>query len=72
MVKKNKVVASSLQELDGKVISLKLDLAKQKGMLASKTKTSNTSKKKQIRKQIARLLTAKNIMLKKKTMEGRK
>ncbi|MDD3178616.1 MAG: 50S ribosomal protein L29 [Candidatus ainarchaeum sp.] len=60
MVKKRKIEYNSIEEIDNKVKKLKLDLAKHKGMLASKTKTNNTSKKGELKKEIARLLTKKN------------
>ncbi len=51
---------TNTQEIDDKIIELKLELSKEKGLLASKTKTVNSAKKKNLRKQIARLLTKKN------------
>jgi large subunit ribosomal protein L29 len=58
MVKKADL--SSNNEMDNKIKELKLELSKEKGLLASKTKTVNSAKKKNLRKQIARLLTQKN------------
>ncbi|MFA5746352.1 MAG: 50S ribosomal protein L29 [archaeon] len=60
MTKKNAVTLNSIQEIENKVRDLKLDLAKEKGLLASKTKSTNPSKKITLKKQIARLLTKKN------------
>jgi ribosomal protein L29 len=60
MVKKRKVELNSIESINQKVSELKIELAKFKGMLASKTKSNNTSKKKQLKKEIARLLTKLN------------
>lgn len=60
MTKKRAVAFNSLKEIESKVSELKIELAKEKGMLASKTKSTNPSKKTTLRKQIARLLTKKN------------
>ncbi|HOW29847.1 MAG TPA: 50S ribosomal protein L29 [archaeon] len=65
MTKKRAVAINSLKEIENKVSELKLELAKEKGMLASKTKSTNPSKKTTLRKQIARLLTKKNELVKK-------
>lgn len=70
MTKKRKIEVNSIQEIDNKINELKLELAKYKGMLVSKTKVTNTSKKKEMQKEIARLFTLKNSLLKKK--EGAK
>jgi len=70
MTKKKKIEVNSIQEIDNKINELKLELAKYKGMLVSKTKVTNTSKKKEMQKEIARLFTLKNSLLKKK--EGAK
>jgi large subunit ribosomal protein L29 len=59
MVKKNTENIDASQ-IDSKIKELKLELSKEKGLLASKTKTVNSAKKKNLRKQIARLLTIKN------------
>ncbi len=64
MTRKKAVAIASINEIDAKVNELKLELAKEKGMLASKTKSTNPSKKKTLKKQIARLLTKKNQLLK--------
>jgi ribosomal protein L29 len=75
MVKKNKVEYDSIEEIENKVSSLKLDLAKYKGMLVSKIKTNNTAKKSIMKKEIARLLTQKNLLEKNKivkVVEGKK
>ena len=64
MTKKKAVAINSIKEIESKVSDLKLELAKEKGMLASKTKSTNPSKKKTLRKQIARLLTKKNQIIK--------
>jgi large subunit ribosomal protein L29 len=66
MTKKRAVAINSLKEIENKVSELKLELAKEKGMLASKTKSTNPSKKTTLRKQIARLLTKKNELVKKR------
>lgn len=66
MVKKKKITQTSLAEIDEKIIKLKLELANFKGVLASKTKSNNTSKKKELKKEIARYLTKKNELVKKK------
>jgi ribosomal protein L29 len=74
MVKKTKVDLNSIQEIETKVSELKLELARYKGMLASKTKTNNTTKKSLIKKDIARLLTKKNDLAKeelKNKVEGK-
>ena len=65
MTKKRAVAFNSLKEIESKVSELKIELAKEKGMLASKTKPTNPSKKTTLRKQIARLLTKKNELIKK-------
>lgn len=65
MTKKRAVAFNSLKEIENKVSELKIELAKEKGMLASKTKSTNPSKKTTLRKQIARLLTKKNELVKK-------
>ena len=68
MSKKEKIDYSSLNSIDeinSTVKELKLELAKEKGMLVSKTKTVNSAKKKLLRKNIARLLTQKNKLIKK-------
>lgn len=75
MVKKRQIEYNSIEEIDNEVKKLKLDLAKHKGMLASKTKTNNTSKKGELKKQIARLLTKKNQLSKQtivSAVEGKK
>lgn len=64
MTKKRAIAINSIKEIESKVSELKLDLAKEKGMLASKTKSTNPSKKITLRKQIARLLTKKNQIIK--------
>lgn len=64
MTKKRAVAFNSLKEIESKVSELKIELAKEKGMLASKTKSTNPSKKTTLRKQIARLLTKKNELIK--------
>jgi large subunit ribosomal protein L29 len=71
MTKKKAVALNSMVEIENKVRDLKLDLAKEKGMLASKTKSTNPSKKTTLKKQIARLLTKLNA-LKKKQKEALK
>ncbi len=60
MVKKRKVELNTATAINQKVSELKIELAKFKGMLASKTKSNNTAKKKQLKKEIARLLTKSN------------
>jgi len=65
MTKKRALAFNSLKEIESKVSELKIELAKEKGMLASKTKSTNPSKKTTLRKQIARLLTKKNELIKK-------
>ncbi len=60
MTKKNAITINSIKEIEHKVGELKLELAKEKGMLVSKTKSTNPSKKTTLKKQIARLLTKKN------------
>ena len=45
MTKKRAVAFNSLKEIESKVSELKIELAKEKGMLASKTKSTNPSKK---------------------------
>ena len=57
MVKKRRVELNTVEAINQKVSELKIELAKFKGMLASKTKSNNTAKKKQLKKEIARLLT---------------
>jgi len=64
MTKKNAVTIKSIKEIEMKISDLKLELAKEKGMLVSKTKSTNPSKKSALRKQIARLLTKKNQLIK--------
>jgi len=75
MVKKKQVTLDSIDVIDQRIQELKLELAKYKGMLVSKTKVNNTSKKGIMKKEIARLLTKKNQLREKdiiKTLEGRK
>lgn len=69
MVKKNRLDLENLTEIENKIKELKLELANFKGLLASKTKSNNTSKKTQLRKQIARHLTLKNEILKKEKIK---
>ena len=57
MTKKKAITLTSITEIENKVRDLKLDLAKERGLLASKTKSTNPSKKNTLKKQIARLLT---------------
>jgi ribosomal protein L29 len=64
MVRKKNITTSNVSEIDDKIIKLKLELANFKGILASKTKSNNTSKKKELKKEIARYLTKKNNGLK--------
>jgi ribosomal protein L29 len=64
MVKKKKITLSNISEIEEKISSLKLELANFKGILASKTKSNNTSKKKELKKEIARYLTLKNQVIK--------
>lgn len=64
MVKKKNIDLESIQEIDAKIIKLKLELSNFKGLLVSKTKSNNTSKKKELKKEIARYLTKKNHLLK--------
>ena len=61
MVKKKQVTLDSIDVIDQRIQELKLELAKYKGMLVSKTKVNNTSKKGIMKKEIARLLTKKSI-----------
>jgi ribosomal protein L29 len=63
MVKKKNIDLESIQEIDAKIIKLKLELSNFKGLLVSKTKSNNTSKKKELKKEIARYLTKKNQLL---------
>jgi len=65
MVKKKSVVLNDVSEIETNVGKLKLELANFKGLLASKTKSNNTSKKKELKKDIARHLTKKNQLIKK-------
>ena len=65
MTKKKAVTLNSIPEIENKVKDLKLELSKEKGMLASKTKSTNPSKKTTLKKQIARLLTRLNAIKKK-------
>jgi len=64
MTKKNAITINSIKEIEHKVGELKLELAKEKGMLVSKTKSTSPSKKTTLKKQIARLLTKKNALIK--------
>lgn len=64
MVKKKKITLSNISEIEEKISNLKLELANFKGILASKTKSNNTSKKKELKKEIARYLTLKNQVIK--------
>lgn len=64
MTKKKAISYNSIAEIENKVMELKLELAKEKGMLASKTKSTNSAKKTTLRKQIARLLTKLNVLKK--------
>jgi ribosomal protein L29 len=65
MVKKKNVTLNNVSEIEEKIGKLKLELANFKGLLASKTKSNNTSKKKQIKKDIARHFTKKNEIINK-------
>lgn len=69
MTKKKAVTLNSIPEIENKVKDLKLELAKEKGLLASKTKSTNPSKKAMLKKQIARLLTKLNALKKKQKEE---
>jgi len=69
MVKKKEVTLNSIEEIDLKIQDLKLELAKYKGMLVSKTKVNNTSKKSIMKREIARLLTKKNELRKKEMIK---
>ena len=60
MVKKKRVELNTVEGINTKVTELKIELAKFKGMLASKTKSNNTAKKRILKKDIARLLTKRN------------
>ncbi|MDD4049425.1 MAG: 50S ribosomal protein L29 [Candidatus ainarchaeum sp.] len=64
MVKKKQVTLNNISEIEEKISSLKLELSNFKGILASKTKSNNTSKKKELKKEIARYLTLKNQLIK--------
>jgi len=64
MTKKKAVQLNTIPEIENKVRDLKLELAKEKGLLASKTKSTTPSKKITLKKNIARLLTKKNALLK--------
>jgi ribosomal protein L29 len=50
MTKKKAVTLNSVTEIENKVKDLKLELAKEKGMLASKTKSTNPTKKAALKK----------------------
>jgi ribosomal protein L29 len=65
MVKKKTITTDNVSEIENKVSKLKLELSNFKGLLASKTKSNNTSKKKELKKEIARHLTRKNELIKK-------
>lgn len=65
MVKKKRIDLENIKDIDSKIIALKLELANFKGLLVSKTKSNNTSKKKELKKEIARYLTKKNMLLNK-------
>lgn len=72
MTKKKAVAFNSIPEIENKVKDLKLELAKEKGMLASKTKSTSPSKKATLKKQIARLLTKLNALKKKQAEVSKK
>ncbi|MDD3244670.1 MAG: 50S ribosomal protein L29 [Candidatus ainarchaeum sp.] len=65
MSKKKSVVVATIEEANTKVTELKLALAKEKGLLVSKTKSVSPAKKRSLRKDIARVLTKKNQLIKK-------
>jgi large subunit ribosomal protein L29 len=65
MSKKKSVVVATIEEANTKVTELKLALAKEKGLLVSKTKPVSPAKKRSLRKDIARVLTKKNQLIKK-------
>jgi ribosomal protein L29 len=65
MVKKKSVTLKNVSEIEDKISKLKLELANFKGLLASKTKSNNTSKKKELKKDIARHFTKKHEIVKK-------
>jgi len=67
MVKKRRVELNTVEAITAKVTELKIELAKFKGMLASKTKSNNTAKKRTLKRDIARLLTKKNQIIKAKS-----
>jgi len=69
MVKKRKIEINTIAAINQKISELKIELAKFKGMLASKTKSNNIAKKKQLKKEIARLLTKENQLNKAKTIK---
>jgi len=66
MVKKRKVELNTTEAINAKVTELKIELSKFKGLLASKTKSNNTAKKRTLKKEIARLLTKENQLKKEK------
>jgi len=60
MVKKRRVELNTTEAINAKVTELKIELSKFKGLLASKTKSNNTAKKRLLKREIARLLTKEN------------
>ncbi len=69
MSKKKEIFVTTIDEANTKVTELKLALAKEKGLLVSKTKSVSPAKKRGLRKDIARVLTKKNQLIKKQEKE---
>jgi large subunit ribosomal protein L29 len=63
MSKKKEIVVTTIEDANTKVTELKLALAKEKGLLVSKTKSVSPAKKRGLRKDIARVLTKKNQLI---------
>ena len=59
------------EELKAKVLEMKQELAKEKAMVASGTRSENPGKIRKLRRDIARLLTERNVRKQKEKEEGK-
>ncbi len=59
-MKYNEIKGFGATEVDARVLELKQELAKERALVASGTRSENPGKIKKLRRDIARLLTVKN------------
>lgn len=59
-MKYNEIKGLGATEVDARVLELKQELAKERALVASGTRSENPGKIKKLRRDIARLLTVKN------------